>query len=104
MTIKNAIRVLKDMKKYYNNVENIGNGLIFDLRDNEAIDKAIKILEQKEKGKMCQQIERNIQYEILEDSEKARAFAQLTISIQNFIIAMGDIDIHLDVQTKKEGD
>ena len=104
MTIKDAVRVLKGMKDYYNDVENIGDGMIFDLDDNEAIDKAIKILEQKEKGYMCQQIERNIQYEILEDTNKARAFAQLTISIQNFINAMGGIDIQVEIQARKEGD
>ena len=104
MTIKEAVRVLKGMKDYYNDVENIGNGMIFDLDDNEAIDKAIKLLEQNEKGYVHQQIERNIQYEILEDSKKARAFAQLTISIQNFINAMGGINIQVDIQTTKEGD
>lgn len=55
-------------------------------------------------GKMHQSVERNIQYEILEDINKARAFVRLTKSIQNFILVMGDIDIHLDIKTKKEGD
>lgn len=95
-----AIRILKNMKNYYNNKE-LDKYDGFELDDNEAIDKAIKLLEQKAvKGYMQQQIERNIQYEILEDSKKARAFAQLTISIQNFINAMGNIDIQVGIQTQ----
>lgn len=99
MTIKEAIEVLKNMKSYYNDRKHeIYEG--FELDDNEAIDKAIKLLEQKDKGYMHQQIERNIQYKILEDSKKA----QLSISVQNFINAMGGIDIQVGIQTTKEGD
>lgn len=99
MTIKEAIEILKNMKSYYNDRKHeIYEG--FELDDNEAIDKAIKLLEQEEKGYIHQQIERNIQYKILEDSKKA----QLSISVQNFINTMGGIDIQVGIQTTKEGD
>lgn len=55
-------------------------------------------------GKMHQSVERNIQYEILTDSKKARAFVQLQKSIQNFVIVMGDIDIHLVIKPWKDGE
>ena len=48
MTIKEAIKILKNMKSYYNDRKHkIYEG--FELDDNEAIDKAIKILEQTKK-------------------------------------------------------
>lgn len=101
ITIREAINLLKSMKDYYNDEENEAYYMGYDSEENEAVNMAIEALEQKAvKGYMRQQIERNIQYEILEDSKKARAFAQLTISIQNFINAMGDIDIQVGIQTQ----
>lgn len=47
MTIKETVRVLKNMKKFFND-EGIDNYYRFELDDNEAIDKAIEILEQAE--------------------------------------------------------
>ena len=48
MTIKETIEILKNMKSYYNDRKHeIYEG--FELDDNEAIDKAIKILEQTDK-------------------------------------------------------
>lgn len=47
MTIKEAIEILKNMKSYYNDRKHkVYEG--FELDDNEAIDKAIKILKQTE--------------------------------------------------------
>ena len=51
MKIREAINLLKSMKEFYND-EGLDNYYRFELGDNEAIDKAIKILEQKAvKGK-----------------------------------------------------
>lgn len=48
MTIKETIEILKNMKSYYNDRKHeVYEG--FELDDNEAIDKAIKELEQKNK-------------------------------------------------------
>jgi hypothetical protein len=47
LKIKEAIEILKNMKKYYNN-EVLDNYYRFELDDNEAIDKAIKVLERQE--------------------------------------------------------
>lgn len=100
MVIREAINILKCMKDYYND-EDQADYMSYDSEENEAVNMAIDALEQKAvKGYMRQQIERNIQYEILEDSKKARASAQLTISIQNFINAMGEIDIQVGIQTQ----
>lgn len=101
MRINEAVDVLKSMKEYYNNDENIGNGFIFDLRDNEAIDKAIKVLEQKGlKGYTHQNVDRELFKEIMTDAEKMRAFVHLQSAITNFIAIIGDIDIQIDLQPK----
>ena len=51
MKIREAINLLKSMKEFYND-DRLDNYYRFELGDNEAIDKAIKILEQKAvKGK-----------------------------------------------------
>ena len=47
MTIKEAIKILQNMKSYYNDRKHeIYEG--FELDDNEAIDKAIKVVERQE--------------------------------------------------------
>ena len=104
MTIKETIEILKNMKSYYNDREHkIYEG--FEVDDNEAIDKAIKILEQQEvKGYSHQNLDRNLFKEIMTNADKMCAFVQLQRGIHNFIEVMKDIDIKVDVQTKKEGD
>jgi len=105
MTIKETVRVLKSIKEYYNNSDNIGNCMMFDLDDNEAIDKAIKVLEQQEvKGYSHQNLDRDLFKEIMTNDDKMCAFVQLQRGIHNFIEVMKDIDIKVDVQTKRECD
>lgn len=99
-----AIEILKNMKKYYNN-EGIDNYYRFELDDNEAIDKAIKVLEQTEvKGYSHQNLDRDLFKEIMTNADKMCAFVQLQRGIHNFIEVMKDIDIQVDVQTKRECD
>lgn len=104
MTIKETIRVLKIIKDYYTDEENVGNGMMFDSDEVEAVDIAIKKLEQQqEKGYTHQKLERNLFKEIMTNADKMCAFVQLQRGIHNFIEVMEGIDIHVDIQTK-EGD
>lgn len=105
MTIKDTVRVLKAMKEYYNNVDNVGNCALFDLDDNEAIDKAIKLLEQKDEiGRTHQKLDRNLFKEIMSNADKMCAFVQMQRGIHDFIEVMEDIDIKVDVQSRREID
>jgi len=101
MTIKEAIKILKNMKSYYNDRKHeIYEG--FELDDNEAIDKAIKVLEQQEvKGYLHQNLDCDLFKEIMTNADKMCAFVQLQRGICDFIKVMEDIDINVDVQTKK---
>lgn len=101
MTNKETIRVLKDMKEYYNNKE-LDKYDGFELDDNEAIDKAIKLFEQKEvKGYSHQKLDRNLFKEIMSNADKMCAFVQMQRGIHNFIEVMDDIDIQVDVQSRR---
>lgn len=101
MTTKETIKILKNMKDYYNNAE-LDKYDGFELDDNEAIDKAIKLLEQTEvKGYVHQKLDRDLFKEIMTKADKMCAFVQLQRGIHNFIEVMEDIDIQVDIQTKR---
>lgn len=102
LTIKESTEILKRMKDYYNNEEH-DKYYGFNSDDNEAIDKAIRLLEQEETGYTHQKVERNIFKEIMLNADKMCAFVQLQRGIHNFIEVMKDIDIQVDIQTKKGG-
>lgn len=102
MTNKDAICVLKNMKNYYNDVDTYYG---FDSDENEAIDMAIKGLEQNSVlGYSHQKLNRNLFKEIMSNADKMCAFVQMQRGIHNFIEVMKDIDIKVDVQSRRESD
>lgn len=103
MDIKEVVKVLKGMKEYYTDENNVGNGMMFDSYDVQAVDIAIKELESKSvKGYTHQNVDRELFKEIMTNAEKMRAFVHLQSAITNFIAIIGDIDIQVDLQPKKE--
>lgn len=104
MTNKEAVSVLHIMKRFYTDTE-LDKNFRFDSMESEAIDIAIKELKQNsERGYTHQKVERDVLKELMTDPDKCRLFVQLQKSIHNFIFIMGDIDIQIDIQTKKGSD
>lgn len=92
MNKKEALQELKDFKNKS-----------WDGMPEEVIDIAIEALEHDIlKGYTHQKVDRPLYKEIMTDAEKMRAFVQLQSSIKNFIAIVGDIDMKVDIQTKKE--
>lgn len=92
MNKKEALQELKDFKNKS-----------WDGMPEEVIDIAIEALEHDIlKGCTHQKVDREIFKEIMTDAEKMRAFVHLQSAITNFIAIIGDIDIQIDLQPKKE--
>lgn len=52
------------------------------------------------KGYTHQRVDRQLMKEIMTDANKCKAYAQLQKAVQNFTVIIGDIDMHIDIQTK----